>query len=250
VARDSNSAERAAIRCFMNGHILGLIPARAGSKGIPGKNLRPFCGRPLIAHAIHAAQQCPLIDRIVVSTDSEEIAAAARTFGADVPFLRPSAIAQDETPMVAVVDHCVDALERAGWQTAMVVLLQPTSPLRRPAHITRAVTLLCETGADSVVSIVPVPATHSPDYVMRIANGRLEPFLPESAKVMRRQDARTAYERDGTVYAFWRETLRRHGNIYGADCRPLELPAGESIALDTPADWEYGEYLCARLPTP
>ena len=231
--------------------VLGLIPAREGSKGIPGKNLKPFRGQPLIGYAIHAARQSQVVDRVVVSTDSEEIARVARDLGAEVPFLRPPDLAQDDTPMVPVIEHAVNALERDGWQPRVIVLLQPTSPLRRPErrrdHIARAVTMLRETGADSVVSVVQIRATHSPDYVMKIVDGRLEPFLPEGLKVTRRQDARKAYERDGTVYAFWRETLRRHHSIYGADCRPLEISPDESLALDTPADWEYGEYLSERL---
>lgn len=205
-----------------------------------------FRGQPLIGYAIHAARQSHAIDRVVVSTDSEEIAAVARGLGADVPFIRPPELAQDDTPMLPVIEHAVHALERDGWQPQVIVLLQPTSPLRYPErrgeHIARAVTVLRETRADSVVSVVQMRATHSPDYVMKIADGRLEPFLPEGMRVTRRQDARQAYERDGTVYAFWRETLRRHHSIYGADCRPLEIPAEESLGLDTPADWAYGEY--------
>lgn len=227
--------------------VLGLIPARAGSKGIPGKNLKVFCGQPLISHAIQAARQSERIDRVVVSTDSEEIAAVARTCGAEVPFLRPRDLAEDDTPMLPVIEHAVHALERDGWAADIIVLLQPTSPLRRPEHIDRAVAMLLETRPDSVVSVTKVPPTHSPDYVMKIVDGRLEPFLPEGLEVTRRQDARTAYERDGTVYAFWRETLRQYDSIYGKNCRPLEIPAGESIALDSPGDWAYAEYLCVRL---
>jgi len=231
----------------LNEQVLGLIPARAGSKGIPGKNLKAFCGQPLISHAIQAGRQSERIDRVVVSTDSEEIAAVARTYGAEVPFLRPRELAEDNTPMLPVIEHAVDALERDGWTADIIVLLQPTSPLRRPEHIDRAVAMLRETHPDSVVSVTRVPATHSPDYVMRIVDGRLEPFLSEGLRVTRRQDARTAYERDGTVYAFWRETLRRYDSIYGMNCRPLEIPSGESMTLDSPRDWAYAEYLCVRL---
>jgi CMP-N-acetylneuraminic acid synthetase len=232
----------------LNEQVLGLIPARAGSKGIPGKNLKAFCGQPLISHAIQAARRSERIDRVVVSTDSEEIAAVARTCGAEVPFLRPRKLAEDDTPMLPVIEHAVDALERDGWAADIIVLLQPTSPLRRPEHIDRAVAMLLETRADSVVSVVQVRATHSPDYVMKIVDGRLEPFLPDGLRVTRRQDAQKVYERDGTVYAFWCETLRRDHSIYGADCRPLEILRGESIGLDeAPLDWEYAEFLCARL---
>jgi CMP-N,N'-diacetyllegionaminic acid synthase len=128
----------------------------------------------------------------------------------------------------------------------LVVLLQPTSPLRRPGHVRQAVQLLRESGADSVVTVVEVPKHLSPDYVMRIENGALRPFLPEGARVTRRQDARAAYSRDGTVYAFRRDTVERFGSIYGDDCRPLVIPAAESLSIDTPMDWDQAERLLAR----
>lgn len=229
--------------------VLGLIPARAGSKGIPGKNVRLLAGRPLIGYTIDAARQSKEIDRVILSTESEDIAEVGRQLGAEVPFLRPADLAQDDTPMLPVVEHAVAALEREGWTPDIIVLLQPTSPLRRPEHISRAMTLLRETRADSVVSVVRVPTELSPDYVMKIVDDRLEPFLSEGARVTRRQDARKAYSRDGTVYAFWRETLRKHRSIYGADCRPLEIPRPESVTLDTQDDWEEAERLITRAST-
>jgi CMP-N-acetylneuraminic acid synthetase len=106
--------------------------------------------------------------------------------------------------------------------------------------------MLRETNADSVVTVVEVPRHLSPDYVMRIEEGRLRPFLPDGAGVTRRQDARPAYSRDGTVYAFRRSTIERFGGIYGDDCRPLLIDATESISIDSPADWDEAERLLAR----
>lgn len=233
----------------MSERVLGLIPARAGSKGIPGKNVNPLAGRPLVAYTIDVARQSRLIDRVILSTDSPDIAAVARQLGAEVPFVRPPDLAQDDTPMLPVIEHAVAALEREGWTPDIIVLLQPTSPLRRPEHIVRAIVMLRETRADSVVSVVQVRPDMSPDYVMKIVDGRLEPFLPEGQRVTRRQDARQAYSRDGTVYAFWRETLRRHRSLYGADCRPLEIPRAESVTVDTLEDWEEAERLISRAAT-
>ena len=231
----------------MSQRVLGLIPARAGSKGIPGKNLRKFCGRELIAHTIQEVRDARRIDRWIVSTDSEDIARVARASDAEVPFLRPRELAEDDTPMLPVIEHAVNVLERGGWSPGIIVVLQPTSPLRRPEHVDRALEMLEETRADSVVSVVQVRATHSPDYVMKIVDGRLEPFMPEGLRLTRRQDAQKVYERDGTVYAFWRETLKRHRSIYGADCRPLEIQPGESVGLDTLDDWDYAEYRWKQL---
>jgi CMP-N-acetylneuraminic acid synthetase len=126
-----------------------------------------------------------------------------------------------------------------------VVLLQPTSPLRRASHIRDAVTMLRETGADSVVTVVPLPQHLSPDYVMRIEDGRLQPFLSDGLRITRRQDARPAYAREGTVYAFRRTTVDLFGNIYGDDCRPLVLDPAESLSIDSPADWAAAERILA-----
>jgi CMP-N,N'-diacetyllegionaminic acid synthase len=231
----------------MAGHVLGLIPARGGSKGLPGKNVRPLAGRPLIAYAVDAARASRVVDRVVLSTDSEEIAAIGRASGAEVPFLRPAELAGDASPMLPVLQHAVDALERTGWFPEIILLLQPTSPLRTAAHLAAAVDLLRATNADSVVSVVELPRHASPDYVMRIESGRLVSFLPEGVRLTRRQDARPAYVRDGTVYACWRRTLVEQGSIYGRDCRPLVVDAAESVTIDTPADWAEAE---RRLGTP
>jgi CMP-N-acetylneuraminic acid synthetase len=223
------------------GRVLALIPARAGSKGIPDKNIQPLAGRTLIDYAVRAAGACGVVDRIVVTTDSERIAEEGRRAGAEIPFLRPAALAADDTPMLPVIDHAVAALAAGGWTPEIVVLLQPTSPLRQPRHIQRAVDDLRSTGADSVVTVVAVPRHLSPDYVMRIDRGKLVPFLAEGARITRRQDARPAYVRDGTAYVFWHRTLEKYRSIYGDDCRPLELPAAESLTIDTPSDWAEAE---------
>ena len=225
--------------------VLGLVPARAGSKGVPGKNIRPLAGRTLLEYTARAAHESGVIDRIVLSTDSEEIADAGRRAGIEVPFLRPAALAADDSAMLPVVQHAVHALTDEGWAPDVIVLLQPTSPLRRPEHIRDAVTLLRETNADSVVTVVELPRHLSPDYVMRIEAGVLKPFLPDGARITRRQDARPAYSRDGTVYACWRRTLERFNSLYGEDCRPLVVDAADSLSIDSPADWDAAERMLA-----
>ena len=225
----------------MNGPVLAIIPARGGSRGLPGKNLMSLAGQSLIERAAAAARESGVVDRVILSTDSPAIAAEGRRAGIEVPFMRPAALAEDETPMLPVVTHAVEALEADGWNAAVVVLLQPTSPLRRPSHVRDAVMRLRDSGADSVVSVIELPRHMSPDYVMRLDAGELKPFLPEGERLTRRQDARAAYVRDGTVYAFWRDTLRRHGSMYGTRCLPLMVPAEESVTIDTPDDWAVAE---------
>jgi CMP-N-acetylneuraminic acid synthetase len=227
--------------------VLGLVPARGGSKGIPDKNVRPLAGRSLLAYAADAAAASGVIDRIVLSTDVEHVADEGRRAGLEVPFMRPAELAADETPMLPVIEHAVDALTRQGWEPEIVVLLQPTSPLRTPRHLRAAVEMLRQTGADSVVTVVEVPRHLSPDYVMRVQDGRLVSFLPDGMRVTRRQDARPAFVRDGTAYVFWTRTLRATRSIYGNDCRPLIVPAEESITIDVPSDWQEAERRMAKV---
>jgi CMP-N,N'-diacetyllegionaminic acid synthase len=228
------------------GLVLAIVPARGGSKGVPDKNLRVLAGRTLLDRTADAARRSGVIDRIILSTDSDAIAAAGKAAGLEVPFKRPSTIAQDDTPMLPVVSHAVDELSQRGWDADVIVLLQPTSPLRKPEQIRDAVALLRSSGADSVVTVVEIPKHHSPDYVMRIDDDVLRPFLPEGARVTRRQDARPAYSRDGTVYAFRRSTLERFGNIYGENCRPLVIDPRDSLSIDSPADWEAAERIVSE----
>jgi CMP-N,N'-diacetyllegionaminic acid synthase len=225
--------------------VLGLVPARGGSKGVPGKNVRPLAGHTLLEYTARAARESGVLDRVILSTDSLEIADAGRRAGLEVPFMRPAALAADDTPMVPVIGHALGEIARRGWSPDIVVQLQPTSPLRRPDHIRNAVAMLRETGADSVVTVVELPRHLSPDYVMRIDGGRLKPFLPEGARVTRRQDARPAYSRDGTVYAFRRSTIEQLGEIYGNDCRPLLIDTSDSLSIDSQADWDEAERLLA-----
>jgi CMP-N,N'-diacetyllegionaminic acid synthase len=223
--------------------ILALVPARGGSKGLPGKNLRPLAGRSLIEYAARVARESAIVDRAVLTTDAEDIAAEGRRVGLEVPFMRPAQLAQDDTPMLPVIEHAVAAIGANGVVPEIVLLLQPTSPLRTPEHLRSAVRLLRESRADSVVSVVELSRHLSPDYVMRMEGEALVPFLPDGARVTRRQDARRAYVRDGTVYAFWTRTLVEQGSIYGARCLPLVVNAAESITIDSPADWDEAERL-------
>jgi CMP-N,N'-diacetyllegionaminic acid synthase len=221
--------------------VLGIVPARGGSKGVPGKNLRALAGRPLLEYTARAALESGVLDRTILSTDSQEIADAGLGAGLEVPFMRPASLAQDDTPMLPVLEHAVAALAADGWEADVIVLLQPTSPLRRPSHVRDAVIRLRETGADSVVTVVELPRHLSPDYVMRIDDGVLRPFLPEGSRITRRQDARPAYSRDGTVYACWRRTIERFGSIYGERCQPLIVDAADSLSIDSPDDWAAAE---------
>lgn len=225
----------------MSGPVLGIIPARGGSKGVPRKNILPLVGRPLLAYTADAANLSGLFDRLILSTDSEEIARVGRELGLEVPFMRPADLAADDTPMLVVIQHALTALKAECFVPEIIVLLQPTSPLRTPEHIRTAIAELRARPVDSVASVVAVPQIFSPYYVMKIEDGRLLNFLPEGKTLTRRQDAPPAYWRDGTVYAFWRKTLEEQGSIYGERCWPLLLSAEEAITVDTHQDWQEAE---------
>lgn len=229
--------------------ILGLIPARGGSKSIPQKNTQLLAGRPLLAYAADAARESGVLDRVVLSTDSEELADLGRRLGLDVPFLRPADLATDSSPMLPVMQHAVRALEAEGWRPDLVVLLQPTAPFRQGRHISDAVRLLLETGCDSVVSVVPVPERYRPHFLMKIDNGRLTSFMPNGLSITRRQDAPEAYSRDGSVYVTRRDVLMEGNSVYGANCLPLVLDDLASVNLDSPHDWELAERKLSSRPS-
>ena len=221
--------------------MLGLIPAREGSKGIPGKNLVPLAGRPLLAWTCLAANDCPELSRCVVSTDSVEIAAVAESIGIAAPFLRPAELSGDETPMIDVLVHVLNEL----GDPEGIVLLQPTSPLRTAEHIGDAIRLFRESGADSVVSVVRVPHNFTPGSLLRLVNGRVEPAGP-SAAAARRQEKPSLYARNGPAVLVVRPAVIRQGLLYGADTRAYEMSAADSVDVDTQFDLEYAEWLLLR----
>lgn len=225
---------------------LGIISARGGSKSIPRKNLYPLCGKPLIKYTFEAAKGSKYLSKILLTTDDEEIALLGKENGIAVPFLRPGNLSLDDTPTLPVIQHAVNYLEKSeSYSPDIVVILQPTSPLRRSHHIDDAVELLINTNADSVVSVVEVPHQYNPLSVMKITDERLVPFLEnEDTQLLRRQDKPKVYARNGAaVYAIRSATLKKYNNIFGADNRPLLMKPEESIDIDTLLDLKFAEFL-------
>ena len=226
--------------------ILGVIPARGGSKGIPRKNLALLGGRPLIAYTCDAARESRRLTRVMVSTDDAEIAAAARSYGVDAPFLRPPRLAADETPMVDVLVDLVATLEQHERYTPdVLVLLQPTSPFRRAAHVDAAVALLESSGADCVVTVTEVPHQFTPTSLMRLDGDRLLPAVAGEIPV-RRQDKPRLFARNGpAVVAVRTPVLMAGRGLYGADTRGLVMSREESLDVDDRLDLEMAELLLA-----
>ena len=220
--------------------MLGLIPARGGSKGIPRKNLASLAGRPLLAYTCESALASAALDRVILSTDDEEIAAVGRAHGVDAPFLRPDELARDDTPSIDVVLHALDWLrEHESLEPTVVVLLQPTSPLRRPEHIDHAVALLRESSADAVVTVTEVPHIFHPVSALTMGeDGTLSPYVEgEGTRLLRSEDKPVVWARNGPgVCASRVEAVRRNRSLYGS--HTIGLPVGriESLDVDDPDD--------------
>lgn len=228
--------------------ILGLIPARGGSKGVPGKNIRLLAGRPLIGYTIRAAIGAKRVARTVVSTDDPQIAAIARELGADLPFLRPAELARDETPTLPVIQHAIRELEAGGERFDAVCLLQPTTPLRDSGLIDRCIEEFLRSEADSLVTILRVPEKYNPHWVyLRDEDSGIRISTGESHPIARRQDLPPAFHREGSVYITRRDVLIDGDSLYGARTIGVEVPAESSVNIDSPADWERAESLLTRL---
>jgi CMP-N-acetylneuraminic acid synthetase len=225
--------------------VLGVIPARGGSKGVPGKNLRVVAGKPLIAYTIDAARASRRLSRVVLSTDDPAIADAGRAFGAEVPFMRPAELASDDAAILPVLRHAAQEMAARGFEADAVVLLQPTSPLRRAEHIDAAIDLLTSTGADSVVSVVEVPHQFAPGSLMQLDNDRLRP-LTDGPLVLQRQAKPRVYARNGPAVLALRTFQLARGVLYGDDTRALVMGAEESLDIDAPWDFELFEFVLSR----
>ncbi|HVU91349.1 MAG TPA: acylneuraminate cytidylyltransferase family protein [Jatrophihabitans sp.] len=230
--------------------VLAVVPARGGSKGLPGKNVRPLAGLPLIGHSLRAAELVPSVTRCVVSTDSPEIAQVAAGLGGDVPFRRPAELAEDATPMAPVLRHALAAVEeQEGRRYDLVLLLDPTSPARDPAEIEAAVGRLLEhPGWDGVVS-VSAPTFHPVWVGVRDAqDGRLERYFAEGTGVTRRQELDRYLRINGNFYVWRAAFVRRLENswfdegVHGM----VEIPEARAFAIDYAYEFDLLEALIAQ----
>jgi CMP-N-acetylneuraminic acid synthetase len=217
--------------------ILGLVPARGGSQGIPRKNLRPLLGKPLLAWTAESALAARSLARVVLSTDDEEIAETGRRCGLEVPFVRPAELARNDTASLPVVLHALSALEEAGDRFDAVCLLQPTSPLREPSDVDGAAELLERTGAESVLSFVDVGEKHPARMKFVAADGRVfTPSFGEAFEGQRRQELPKLYLREGSIYLTKTRVLVEKRSFQGDDCRAWIVPEERAVNVDTPFD--------------
>jgi CMP-N,N'-diacetyllegionaminic acid synthase len=227
--------------------VVGIIPARGGSKSVPRKNIRLLAGKPLLQYTAEAARAAHRLERVILSTEDSEIADVGRRCGLDVPFLRPMELAQDDTATLPVVQHAIGWLEeQEGDRYDAVCLLQPTNPLRRPGQIDACIALLERTQADAVVTVLSVPDKHNPHWVyFQSEEGLLHLSTGEKDPIARRQDLPPAYHREGAVYVTRRDVLMEQGSLFGERLAGYVLEPGQTVNIDTPSDWEQAERLIA-----
>ena len=215
------------------GRVLGLITARGNSKGLPRKNILPVGGKPLIAWTIEAGLAANSIDRLVLSSDNEEIMDTAKEYGCDVPFRRPDHLATDEAGSMEVILHALEELPGYDY----LVLLQPTSPLRTYYDIDEAFNHIVETGADACVSVCE--AKESPYLMFSMDElSRLNSLLPDVHETQRRQDLKPAYLVNGAIYIAKSDYLKREGGFFGKDTVACKMPRSRSLDIDTQDDFD------------
>lgn len=224
--------------------VLALIPARGGSKGVPRKNIRKLAGKPLLHYSCECALGSQRVTRTIVSTDCEQIATAARLGGVEVPFLRPAELARDDSPTHNVIVHAVEWLgHHEGVVPEIVVLLQPTAPLRRSSDVDAALERLQASDADSVVSVCPVEAHFHPEWQFKVQGDSLQTYtgIPVGDIPPRRQLLEPTYVRNGAIYAFRTDAFLAKQSIYGDRCLAFVMPRERSVNIDTLSDWNSAE---------
>jgi N-acylneuraminate cytidylyltransferase len=224
----------------------GYIFARGGSKGIPGKNIKLLAGRPLIAYSIDALKGSKHVDRIIVSTDSEEIARVAMSFGAEVTFMRPALLASDDSPEILSWKHALDEAEREGKMPDVMVCASTTSPLRDPEDIDAVIEALISSGADQVTTVTP--SSRNPYFNMVTLDDacRLRVFANPPKPIYRRQDAPPVYDETTVAYAARADYVKNCREGDEADIRAVIVPGERAIDIDTQLDFDFAEFVMQR----
>jgi CMP-N-acetylneuraminic acid synthetase len=221
--------------------ILAIIPARGGSKGIPGKNIKNFAGKPLIVHSIEASLACPLINRTVVSTDDDKIADISKAHGAQV-IKRPNELARDASLVIDAIRYTVRKVEEDGEDFGIVILLEPTSPFRRMEDIKKCLQALLENKADSVATFTN--SNVSPNRLWRVSDDVVEPFIAGAVPWLPRQKQPKAYELTGQIYAFSKQVLFEKDDsvsLLWGRIFPVITPRETALDIDTELDFMMAE---------
>ena len=224
--------------------ILGIIPARGGSKGVPGKNIKLLGGKPLIQYTSEIALESKLLTKIVLSSDDDAIINVANNLGIEVPFKRPMNLAKDTTPTLPVIKHVIDYYKSIGEEFDAVCLLQVTSPFRTVKFLESAINKFISSGSDSLISVKEVPHEYNPHWTFEVSkSGNLSISTGEKIIISRRQDLPKAYHRDGSIYITKTSVIEELNSLYGKSISYLESPKEFYVNIDTIQDWERAELL-------
>lgn len=225
-------------------NVVALICARGGSKGLPGKNIRPLAGQPLIAWAIDQARAVERIRRVIVSTDSEEIAAVARGAGAEVPFLRPAELAQDNSPEWLVWRHALNYLkETDGTHPDALIVVPATAPLRAVADLERCLDEYVKGGVDMVITVTDAHRSPYFNMVKVHVDGTVGLVMPPGGSIIRRQDAPVVYDMTTVAYVARPEFVMTRNGTFEGRVRHVHIPAERALDIDTPLDFRIAECL-------
>ena len=227
--------------------ILGLIPARGGSKGVPGKNIKNLAGKPLLAYTSEVALKSQYLSEVIVSSDDPQIITVAKELGVAVPFIRPSVLASDTTPTIDVIIHALEWYQAQNIFFDAVCLLQVTSPFRTVPFLDAAIEKFIASGCDSLVSVQQVPHEYNPHWTFEVnSRGNLKIATGEEQIISRRQDLPTAYHRDGSIYITTTEVLLRDRSLYGKSTAFIESHPELYVNIDTLADWDKAEEMIKK----
>lgn len=227
--------------------ILAVIPARGGSKGIPGKNVKLLSGKPLLAYTSEIALQSKYLSEVILSSEDSHIITVARELGISVPFIRPHALAKDTTPTIDVILHALEWYQARNIFFDAVCLLQVTSPFRTVAFLESAIEKFTESGCDSLVSVQQVPDEYNPHWTFEVSSeGYLKIATGETIIINRRQELPLAYHRDGSIYITKTEVILQQYSLYGKSIAFIESPSEYYVNIDTMDDWEKAERMIKK----
>ena len=222
--------------------VVCVIPARGGSKGLPGKNIKNFCGKPLIAHTIEQARQSEYIDRVIVSTEDEEIAQISLEYGAEVPFIRPMELAEDSVATIDVLIHAINWIEcKDKYSFDILVLLHVTTPLRTVEDIDKSIVLLVEEKADNVFSVTE--SHRNPYFNMVEENPSGFVRLVKEGCYSTRQSAPKVYDMNASIYVWWKNILKEQKKIFLNKTKAYVMPKERSIDIDDDLDFRIAEFI-------
>lgn len=228
--------------------ILGLIPARGGSKGIPLKNQKELGGKPLLQYTIEAALGSKLLDNVIFSSEDATLIDLARRMGAEVSFVRPAHLASDTASSIAVVEHALEALAAMGRNYDAICLLQVTNPFRTSQFIDNAILKFKEAGTDSLVSVLKVPHEFNPHWIYEVSEkNTLKLSTGENEIIKRRQDLPVAYYRDGSIYITKSDIVTSQHSLYGKEISYIESDPERHVNIDTIQDWERAVVLAEKF---